>query len=300
MSAGTRAQFLALAGLKGKAPIVMLTAYDAPGAAAAAEGGVDVLLVGDSAATVVLGYTSTREIALDELLMLTRAVRRGAPGLPIVGDMPWGSYEASDAVAVQTARRFVDEAGCDAVKLEGAGEIVARVRAIVAAGVPVIGHVGLLPQAARTEADFRARGRSAEEAVQIVHDGEALAAAGITLLVAEAMPPRVGTELAARVAVPVIGIGAGAAVDGQVLVFHDLLGLTAGHVPRFVRRYASLREESVDAIRSWSEDVRAGRFPEPAESYGMAADEEGRFVTLLRVTRPDAEDATDQADGAAG
>jgi 3-methyl-2-oxobutanoate hydroxymethyltransferase len=136
--------------------------------------------------------------------------------------------------------------------------------------------------------------------VQIVHDGEALAAAGITLLVAEAMPPRVGTELAARVAVPVIGIGAGAAVDGQVLVFHDLLGLTAGHVPRFVRRYASLREESVDAIRSWSEDVRAGRFPEPAESYGMAADEEGRFVTLLRVTRPDAEDATDQADGAAG
>lgn len=301
MSAGTRARFLELAGFKGHASIVMLTAYDAPGAAAAAEGGVDVLLVGDSAATVVLGYTSTREIALDELLVLTRAVRRGAPDLPIVGDMPWGSYEASDAVAVRTAQRFVNEAGCDAVKLEGAGEIESRVRAIVAAGIPVVGHVGLLPQAARTEADFRAKGRSAEEAVRIVHDGEALAAAGITLLVAEAMPPRVGAELAARVAVPVIGIGAGPAVDGQVLVFHDLLGLTAGHVPRFVRRYAALREQSVEAIRSWSEDVRAGRFPEPVESYGMAAEEEERFVTLLgSSTRPGVGEATDQADGAAG
>ena len=281
MRADTGARWLDLGARKGNAAIVMLTAYDAPGAAAAAEGGVDVLLVGDSAATVVLGYTSTREIALDELLVLTRAVRRGAPGLPIVGDMPWGSYEESDAVAVRTARRFVNEAGCDAVKLEGAGEIVARVRAIVAAGIPVVGHVGLLPQAARSEADFRAKGRSAEEAVRIVHDGEALTAAGITLLVAEAMPPRVGSELAARVRVPVIGIGAGAAVDGQVLVFHDLLGLTSGHVPRFVRRYAELRSDIVDAIRRWSSDVRAHRFPMQQEEYGMIKEEEERFSELL-------------------
>jgi 3-methyl-2-oxobutanoate hydroxymethyltransferase len=138
-----------------------------------------------------------------------------------------------------------------------------------------------LPQAARTEADFRAKGRSAEEAVRIVHDGEALAAAGITLLVAEAMPPRVGAELTARVGVPVIGIGAGAAVDGQVLVFHDLLGLTAGHVPRFVRRYVELRSDMVGAIRRWGDDVRAHRFPAHEQEYGMAGEEEERFSQLL-------------------
>jgi 3-methyl-2-oxobutanoate hydroxymethyltransferase len=220
--------------------------------------------------------------------VLTRAVRRGAPDLPIVGDMPWGSYEASDAVAVGTARRFVDEAGCDAVKLEGAGPILARVRAIVEAGIPVVGHVGLLPQAARTEADLKARGKHAEDAVRIVRDGEALAAAGITLLVAEAMPPRVGAELAARVAVPVIGIGAGAAVDGQVLVFHDLLGLTAGHVPRFVRRYAELRSDMVGAILRWGDDVRAHRFPAQQEAYGMTMAEEERFSAFLgAMARPD-------------
>jgi len=281
MSAGTRARFLGLPSLKGKSPIVMLTAYDAPGAAAAAEGGVDVVLVGDSAATVVLGYTSTREISLDELLMLTRAVRRGAPDLPVVGDMPWGSYEKSDALAVRTARRFVDEAGCDAVKLEGAGPILPRVRAIVEAEIPVIGHVGLLPQAARTDADLKSKGKRAEEAVGIIRDGEALSAAGITLLVSEAMPPRVGAELAARVPIPVIGIGAGAGVDGQVLVFHDLLGLTAGHVPRFVRRYADLRSDAVTAIRAWCDDVRAHRFPQRREEYGMAEAEEERFTRLL-------------------
>jgi 3-methyl-2-oxobutanoate hydroxymethyltransferase len=213
--------------------------------------------------------------------VLTRAVRRGAPDLPIVGDMPWGSYEASDAVAVGTARRFVEEAGCDAVKLEGAGPILPRVRAIVEAGILVVGHVGVLPQSARTDADFRAKGRSAAEAVLIVRDGEALAAEGVSLLVAEAMPPRVGAELSARVGVPVIGIGAGAGVDGQVLVFHDLLGLTGGHVPRFVRRYAELRANAISAIRQWGDDVRAHRFPAHEQEYGMAAEEEERFSQLL-------------------
>jgi 3-methyl-2-oxobutanoate hydroxymethyltransferase len=297
MSASSRDRFLELASRKSASPIVMLTAYDAPGAAACAEGGVDVLLAGDSAATVVLGYASTREISLDELLVLTRAVRRGAPDLPVVGDMPWGTYEDGDATALRSARRFVEEAGCDAVKLEGAGPIVERVRAIVGAGIPVVGHVGLLPQAARTEADFKARGRGAEEAAQIVRDGQELAAAGVTLLVAEAMPPRVGAELAARVPVPVIGIGAGGGVDGQVLVFHDLLGLTAGHVPRFVRRYAELRPEMVAAIRRWSEDVRERRFPAHEEEYGMAKEEDARFGELLETMgRPE---GVDQADGSA-
>ncbi len=281
MSAGTRSAFLALRDRKGGAPIVMLTAYDAPGAALAAEGGVDVLLVGDSAATAVLGYGSTREIALDELLILARAVRRGAPGLPIVGDMPWGTYESGDETAVRTARRFVDEAGCDAVKLEGAGPVVPRIRAILAAGIPAVGHVGLLPQAARTEADLRARGRSADEAVRIVRHGEALDRAGVTLLVAEAMPPIVGAALASRVKAPVIGIGAGAGVDGQVLVYHDLLGLTPGHLPRFVRAYAELRATAVDAVRRWAQDVRDGGFPGPAQVYGMPEVEEARFRELL-------------------
>lgn len=259
----------------------MLTAYDAPGAALAAEAGVDVLLVGDSAATVVLGYGSTRDISLDELLVLARAVRRGAPALPVIGDMPLGTYEESDALAVASARRFADEAGCDGVKLEGAGPIVERVREIVAAGIPVVGHVGLLPQAALTDADFRAKGRSAAEAVRIVREGEALDRAGITLLVAEAVPPRVGAALAARVRVPVIGIGAGADVDGQVLVFHDLLGLTAGHMPKFARRYAELRETAVSAIRRWIDDVVKKKFPSETEVYGMPAEEAARFDELL-------------------
>lgn len=253
-------------------PLVMLTAYDFPSGRVAEAAGVDVVLVGDSAAMTVLGYASTREISLDELLVLTRAVRRAVQRAPVVGDMPYGSYEAGDAVAVATARRFVSEAGCDAVKLEGAGAMLSRVRAIIGAGIPVIGHVGLLPQSVTTPEGYRAKGRDAEQALAIVADAEALAKAGCVALVVEAVPAELGTIITERVDIPVIGIGAGARTSGQVLVYTDLVGLSEGHVPRFVRRYASAHEALVDAVRRWADDVRSGAFPSAAESYGMPAE----------------------------
>jgi 3-methyl-2-oxobutanoate hydroxymethyltransferase len=210
---------------------------------------------------------------VDELLMLTRAVRRAVTGVPLVGDLPFGSYEESDEGAVATARRFVDEAGCDAVKLEGAGAMLSRVRAIVAAGIPVIGHVGLLPQSVVSADGYRARGRDAEQALAIIAGAEGLAAAGCAALVVEAVPGEIGALITARVDLPVIGIGAGAATGGQVLVYHDLLGLGEGRVPRFVRRYAEGRATLVDAVRRWADDVRAGRFPSAEEGYGMPAEE---------------------------
>jgi 3-methyl-2-oxobutanoate hydroxymethyltransferase len=232
-----------------------------------------VVLVGDSAAMTVLGYETTRAITVDELLMLTRAVRRAVAAVPLVGDLPFGSYEPSDEIAVATARRFVDEAGCDAVKLEGAGAMLSRVRAIVAAGIPVIGHVGLLPQSVVSANGYRARGRDAEQALAIIAGAEELAAAGCAALVVEAVPAEIGALITARVDLPVIGIGAGAATGGQVLVYHDLLGLGEGRVPRFVRRYAEGRPTLVDAVRRWADDVRSGRFPSAEEGYGMPEEE---------------------------
>lgn len=253
-------------------PIVMLTAYDYPSARIAEAGGVDVVLVGDSAAMTVLGYQSTRDISIDELLMLTRAVRRAVRAIPVVGDLSFETYEASDQQAVESARRFVDEAGCDAVKLEGAGEILPRVRAIIAAGIPVIGHVGLLPQSVRTPDGYRARGRDASQALAIISDAEALAEAGCAALVVEAVPAEVGALITERVDIPVIGIGAGLATDGQVLVYHDLLGFTEGHVARFVRQYASAHEELVAAVQRWAADVRGRRFPAEEHTYALAPD----------------------------
>ena len=263
-----------LAALKASGrPIVMLTAYDFPSGRVAEEAGVDVVLVGDSAAMTVLGYDSTRAIAVDELLMLTRAVRRAVKSIPLVGDLPFGSYEHSDERAVATARRFIDEAGCDAVKLEGAGAMLGRARAIVSAGIPVIGHVGLLPQSVLSPDGYRARGRDAEQALAIIAGAEELAAAGCAALVVEAVPADIGALVASRVSIPVIGIGAGAATGGQVLVYHDLLGLGEGRMPRFVRRYASARDTLVEAVRRWAADVRSGQFPTQDESYGMPAEE---------------------------
>jgi 3-methyl-2-oxobutanoate hydroxymethyltransferase len=253
-------------------PIVMLTAYDYPSARVAVEAGVDVVLVGDSAAMTVLGYTTTRDITVDELLVLTRAARRAVHGVPMVGDLPFGSYEGSDEAAVATARRFVDEGGCDAVKLEGAGPMVSRVKAIVAAGIPVIGHVGLLPQSVITADGYRSKGRDAVQALGIIADAEALASAGCAALVVEAVPADVAALLSARVSIPVIGIGAGVGTHGQVLVYHDLLGLGEGKTARFVRQYAHGRIEQIEAVKRWAADVRARRYPSEAEGYGVSAE----------------------------
>jgi 3-methyl-2-oxobutanoate hydroxymethyltransferase len=251
-------------------PIVMLTAYDYPTARIAQAAGVDVVLVGDSAANVVLGYSSTREISVDELLVLTRAARRAVDAVPLVGDLPFGSYEGSDETAVATARRFVDEAGCEAVKLEGAGEMLPRVRAIIAAGIPVVGHVGLLPQSVTSPDGYRARGRDVEQALGIVADAAALADAGCAAIVVEAVPSEIGALITERVDVPVIGIGAGAATDGQVLVYHDLLGYGEGRQAKFVRRYAAAHALFVDAVQRWAADVRARSFPSLDEGYLIA------------------------------
>ena len=253
-------------------PIVMLTAYDHPSARVAAAGGVDVILVGDSGAMTVLGYSSTRDISIEELLMLTRAVRRATMELPVIGDLPFGTYEESDALAVQSARRFVEEAGCDAVKLEGGGAMIPRVRAIIAAGIPVFGHVGLLPQSVRTRDGYRARGRDPAQAMAIVADSDDLAAAGCSALIVEAVPAAVTEIITARIGIPVIGIGAGVQTDGQVLVYHDLLGFSEGRQARFVRRYASARDDLGSAVAEWAADVRARRYPAPEHTYPITAE----------------------------
>jgi 3-methyl-2-oxobutanoate hydroxymethyltransferase len=283
-------RIVALAGRpKESQPLVMLTAYDFGSARIADAAGVDLILVGDSAATVMLGHATTRDISLDELLVLTRAARRGTRQALLVGDLPFGTYETSDDQAVETARRFV-EAGCDLVKVEGAIALP-RVRAIMAAGIAVIGHVGLLPQGAATVAELRAQGRIADEALAIVRDAVALAAAGCSALVVEAVPSAVAAAIAARIDIPVIGIGAGAAVSGQVLVYHDLLGLGDGRTPKFVRPYASLRDEAIAAVRAFADDVRARRFPTRAEEYGMPEAErvafEARLAVLVQERSPD-------------
>ncbi len=266
----------------------MVTAYDYPGALAAEQAGVDVVLVGDSAAMTVLGHADTNEITVEEMLMLTAAVRRGLHGPMLVGDLPYGSYERSDRLAVTTARRFVDEAGCDAVKLEGGGTAsVSRARAIINAGIPVMGHVGLTPQSAAELGGFRAQGTTALGAKRVTDEALALQEAGCFAIVFEAIPADVSEAVMGLMQVVVIGIGAGGAVDGQVLVFHDLLGLSSGGSARFVKRYADLGVQTVEALRNYAADVRGHAYPGPEHSYRIKADElaeflrDPRFVTGL-------------------
>jgi 3-methyl-2-oxobutanoate hydroxymethyltransferase len=261
-------------------PIVMVTAYDYPSAQVAEEAGVDVVLVGDSGAMTVLGYPSTLPVTLDELIMLAAAVRRGLSTPLLVGDMPFGSYEASNEEAIHNAQRFIKEAGCDAVKLERGGSSVDRARAIVAAGIPVMGHVGLTPQTATALGGYRSQGRTAERALEVMHDALALQEAGVFSLVFEAIPSALSEVIMPRLQIPAIGIGAGPTTDGQVLVFHDLLGIYDGHTARFVKRYANVREEMIGGVKGFAEDVRARRYPEPEHEYTMAPDEAERLQTL--------------------
>jgi len=263
-------------------PIAMVTAYDYPSAQVAEEAGVDVVLVGDSGAVTVLGYPSTVPVTLDELLMLAAAVRRGLSTPLLVGDMPFGSYEASNEEAVRNAQRFVKEAGCDAVKLERGGSTVERVRAIVAAGIPVMGHVGLTPQTATALGGYRSQGRTAERAFDVMRDALALEDAGCFAVVFEAIPTALTDLIVPRLRIPVIGIGAGPSTDGQVLVLHDLLGIYDGHMARFVKRYADVRDQMIAGVRAFAEDVRHRRYPQPEHGYTMAPDEVERLHDLLR------------------
>jgi len=262
-------------------PIVMVTAYDYPSAQVAEAAGVDVVLVGDSGAMTVLGYPSTVPVAVDEMLMLAGAARRGLTTPLLVGDLPFGSYEVSNEQAIATAQRFVKEAGCDAVKLERGGSSVDRARAVVEAGIPVMGHVGLTPQTATALGGYRSQGRTAERALEVTRDALALQEAGCFAIVFEAVPAELTETVMPQIDVPVIGIGAGPATDGQVLVFHDLLGIYDGHAARFVKRYANVRQAMIDGVAAFAEDVRERRYPEPEHGYTMAPDEAERLRALL-------------------
>jgi 3-methyl-2-oxobutanoate hydroxymethyltransferase len=263
-------------------PIAMVTAYDFPSGQIASEAGVDLILVGDSAAMTVLGHDSTVPATMEELLLLTRAVTRGSRHPLVVADMPFLSYQPSDRDAILNAGRFVKEAGADAVKVEGAGMTLERITAIAAAGIPVMGHIGLTPQTATALGGYKAQGRTARAAAAVVADAEAIERAGAFAVVLECVPEVVAARASERLSIPTIGIGAGAACDGQVLVFHDLLGLGAGGPLRFVKQYARLREVAVDAITSYAADVRARRFPEEQHTYAMATDEQEAFEAALQ------------------
>ena len=262
-------------------PIVMVTAYDFPSAEIAEAAGVDLVLVGDTAAMTMLGHSSTTPVSLDEMLVLAKAVRRGLRTPLLVGDLPFGSYEGSNEQAVESATRYVKEAGCDVVKLERGGVSVERTRAIVRAGIPVMGHVGLTPQTATALGGFRAQGRTADRALQIAAEARALEEAGCFAIVFEAIPAAISEVLVPKLGIPVIGIGAGVATDGQVLVWHDLLGIYGGHQPKFVKRYANLREEMARAVGDYAGEVRARAFPAPEHTYSIDADELEAFRSYL-------------------
>ncbi|PQZ54350.1 MULTISPECIES: 3-methyl-2-oxobutanoate hydroxymethyltransferase [unclassified Microbacterium] len=283
-----RVTLAALTAKKGaREPIVMVTAYDHPSAQIVETAGVDVVLVGDSAAMTVLGYDSTVPVTIDEMLMLTKAVRRGLTAPLLVGDLPFGSYEASDELAITTAQRFIKEAGCDLVKIERGGTTVDRARALVRAGIPVVGHVGLTPQTATALGGYRAQGRTADAALAVIDDALALQAAGCSMLVVEAVPSEVTAALVPLLDIPVIGIGAGADADGQVLVFHDLLGLYDGGSAKFVKRYADLRSAAIAGVEAYAAEVRGGEYPAAEHGYAMPDGEAGRLQELLAGRIPE-------------
>jgi 3-methyl-2-oxobutanoate hydroxymethyltransferase len=259
------------------ARIAMVTAYDAAGARLAEAAGMDIVLVGDSAAMVVLGHSSTVPVTMDEMLFMTRSVSRAVRRPLVVGDMPFGSYQVSDEDAVRNAIRFVKEGGADTVKLEGAGRMLPRVRAIVDSGIPVMGHIGLTPQSVTALGGYKAQGRTAAKARRLVEDALALQEAGCYSIVLEAVPTPVAARITKSLAIPTIGIGAGAQCDGQVLVYHDVLGLTEGHTARFVKRYADLATVIREALAAFVADVRSGAYPEERHTYGMPDEELAAF-----------------------
>jgi 3-methyl-2-oxobutanoate hydroxymethyltransferase len=248
-------------------PLAMVTAYDFTIARLVDEGGADLILVGDSLGMVVQGLPNTLSVTLDEVCYHGRAVARAVARAHVVGDMPFMSYQVSPAQAVESAGRMVKEGGCESVKLEGGEEMAEHVSRIVRAGIPVMGHVGLTPQSVHALGGFKVQGRGDDAAAKILSDARALADAGVYSIVIEAIPPDVAGQVTAAVHVPTIGIGAGLACDGQVLVCTDLLGLSGGHVPRFVRRYAELGDAAVAAVKRYVRDVRTGAFPGPEHAY---------------------------------
>lgn len=256
--------------------LVMITAYDAPGARAASDAGIDMILVGDSVAMVVLGYDDTLQVTVDDIAHHTRAVARANPDCLIVGDLPWMSFHVSVEETVRNAAVLI-RAGAQSVKLEGGRKRVPMIEALVDAEIPVMGHVGLTPQSVHAMGGFKVQGRHAEAAVELIEDAKALQHAGCFAIVLEGIPVRVAEAITDAVDIPTIGIGAGPHCDGQVLVYHDVLGIEDRFVPKFVRRYADLKSETVSALSSYAADVRSGAFPDDGESYHLADDQAEAF-----------------------
>jgi 3-methyl-2-oxobutanoate hydroxymethyltransferase len=265
--------------------IAMVTAYDAPAARLADEAGIELILVGDTAAMVMLGHESTVPVTLDEMIFLTRAVTRAARRPIVVGDLPFGSYEISDEQAVGSAIRLIKEGGADVVKLEGAGRMAGRARAIAESNIGIMGHVGLTPQSATKLGGFKAQGRTADAASKLLEDAFALQEAGCFAIVLEAVPAPIAARLTEALDVPTIGIGAGSATDGQVLVWHDMLGMYSGHTPRFVKRYAEVAASISDALDAYIQDVKSGAFPEEIHTYGISDQELALFESALAEVR---------------
>ena len=260
----------------GAEPLVMLTAYDAPGARMVDAAGADLILVGDSVAMVVLGYDDTLQVTVEDIAHHVAAVARTRPRALIVGDLPWMSYHVSVEETVRNAATLI-RAGAESVKLEGGRKRLPMIEALLDAEIPVMGHIGLTPQSVHAMGGFRVQGRDTSAALALVDDAKALAHAGCFAIVIEGVPDQVAQMITNAVDVPTIGIGAGPHCDGQVLVFHDVLGIEDRVVPKFVRRYADLRRAGIEALERFASDVRSGAFPSDAESYHLSAEQSEAF-----------------------
>jgi 3-methyl-2-oxobutanoate hydroxymethyltransferase len=249
--------------------ITALTAYDYPSARLVDEAGIDIILVGDSLSSVVLGYENTLSVTLDEMLVFARAVRRGAKRALVVGDMPFGSYHTSEDKALESAVRYIKEGGVEAIKIEGGSRRALLIERLIENEIPVMGHIGLMPQSLHKMGGYRVQGKTVESAQQLIDDAVALEHAGVFSIVLEGIPGEIASLITERVHVPTIGIGAGIHCDGQILVYSDLLGMTFGHQPKFVRKYADLKGVINEALTSYVRDVREGSFPSKTESYQM-------------------------------
>jgi 3-methyl-2-oxobutanoate hydroxymethyltransferase len=252
-----------------KEPMTYLTAYDFPFAILEQKAGIDVILVGDSIGMVVYGYDSTLPVTMDLMMPSVKAVRRGAPDVYLVGDMPYMSYQPSKADAIRNGGRFMAEGGCDAVKLEGGREMAETVKAMVDASIPVMSHIGLTPQAAAQLGGFRVQGKDVSAAKRLIEDAEILQEAGASTLLLEAIPSEVTRIITRRSSVPVFGIGAGPYCDGQVLVIHDMIGIYDRKPPKFVKKYVEVGSQIVDALKEWKKEVAEGSFPAPEHCYPM-------------------------------
>jgi len=265
--------------------ITFLTSYDFPTAQFAEAAGLDMLLVGDSLGMCVYGYEGTVPVVMDQMIYHAEAVRRGAPNTFVIGDMPFMSYQSAIEKAVENAGRFLKEAGCDAIKLEGGKRITRVIQAIVDAGIVVMGHVGLTPQSSGQLGGHKAQGRTAEQAKLVVEDALAVQEAGAHMILLEAIPPEVGQHIAKALRIPVLSIGAGPGCDGQLLIVSDLIGQFQAFTPKFVKKYCNVAEVVTSAMKAYCNDVRESSFPGEEHCYRMLEGEEEKFIAVMRSAK---------------